>query len=110
MRGVYIAYAVVTWAYFGVAFTGYWAYGSNVESNILFSLEHPKGVIALASAMGTMSQPFAALHLMPFHIITLPAVRLCLSVTYDAITCIKEECTPNQLSHIQGPTHFVTHR
>ena len=24
MRGVYIAYGVVTWAYFGVAFTGYW--------------------------------------------------------------------------------------
>ena len=123
MRGVYIAYMVVSWAYFGVAFTGapyalealslavagnicclvfhlwtlkfvwrlhvclvplsgavhhatseqerqsfkrrpvaqphrrvasagYWAYGSSVQSNILFSLEHPKGVIALASAMG----------------------------------------------------------
>jgi len=63
MRGVYIAYAVVTWAYFGVAFTGYWAYGSNVESNILFSLENPRGVIALASAMGTISQPLAALYL-----------------------------------------------
>jgi len=51
MRGVYIAYAVVSWAYFGVAFTGYWAYGFNAASNILFSLEHPRGVIALASMM-----------------------------------------------------------
>ena len=28
------------------------AYGENVQSNILFTLTHPKGVIALASAMG----------------------------------------------------------
>jgi len=138
MRGVYIAYIVVSWAYFGVAFTGeprsrrcpvssyvlvcvclclpgansrcvcswpvghprcpaqgprkslceadgdaeqlstsseqftaltslnicgvaacagYWAYGNTVASNILFSLQHPKGVIALASAMGACCDP-----------------------------------------------------
>lgn len=34
-----------------VAFAGYWAYGSNVNENILFSLSHPRGVIALASTM-----------------------------------------------------------
>jgi amino acid permease len=51
MRGVYIAYAIVSWCYFSVAFSGYWAYGDTVQSNILFSLEHPAGVIALASAM-----------------------------------------------------------
>ena len=34
-----------------VAITGYWAYGLSVQSNILFSLMHPRGVIALASAM-----------------------------------------------------------
>lgn len=69
MRGVYIAYGVVTWSYFGVAFTGYWAYGSTVADNILFSLENPRGVIALASAMGMPSQPFPALYLTSFHII-----------------------------------------
>lgn len=51
MRGVYVAYAIVSWCYLSVAFTGYWAYGNTVQSNILFSLEHPRGVIALASAM-----------------------------------------------------------
>lgn len=30
---------------------GYWAYGSTVADNILFSLENPRGVISLASAM-----------------------------------------------------------
>jgi len=27
MRGVYVAYAVLTWCYFGVGITGYWAFG-----------------------------------------------------------------------------------
>jgi amino acid permease len=51
MRGVWVAYAIVSWCYFSVAFTGYWAYGNTVADNILFSLENPRGVIALASAM-----------------------------------------------------------
>ena len=34
MRRVYIAYGVVSWAYFGVAFTGYW-----VRALLLFTLQ-----------------------------------------------------------------------
>lgn len=30
---------------------GYWAYGRNVSENILFSLDHPRGIIALAAMM-----------------------------------------------------------
>lgn len=33
-----------------VAITGYWAYGNIVASNVLFSLQHLRGVISLASA------------------------------------------------------------
>lgn len=51
MNGVYIAYGIVSWCYFTVAFSGYWAYGFGAKDNILFTLEHPAGVIALASAM-----------------------------------------------------------
>eukprot|EP00208_Stichococcus_sp_RCC1054_P002184 CAMPEP_0206149468 /NCGR_PEP_ID=MMETSP1473-20131121/37794_1 /ASSEMBLY_ACC=CAM_ASM_001109 /TAXON_ID=1461547 /ORGANISM="Stichococcus sp, Strain RCC1054" /LENGTH=520 /DNA_ID=CAMNT_0053546931 /DNA_START=237 /DNA_END=1799 /DNA_ORIENTATION=- len=51
MNGVYIAYAIVSWCYFTVAFAGYWAYGFEVEDNILFSLTNPRGIISLASAM-----------------------------------------------------------
>lgn len=51
MRGVYIAYGVTAWCYTTVAFSGYWAYGATVKDNILFSLSHPRGVLALASAM-----------------------------------------------------------
>lgn len=38
-------------SFFGGAPAGYWAYGHTVNDNILFSLEHPRGVIALASMM-----------------------------------------------------------
>ena len=34
-----------------VAFAGYWAYGFDSKDNVLFTLKHPAGVIALASAM-----------------------------------------------------------
>lgn len=33
-----------------VAFSGYWAYGFDVTDNILLSLTHPAGVIALGAA------------------------------------------------------------
>lgn len=51
MRGVYFAYALVSWCYFGAAFAGYWAFGNKVQPNILYSLEHPRGVVALANLM-----------------------------------------------------------
>lgn len=51
MRGVYIAYAVVSWCYFGVTFAGYWAFGNKVADNILFSLDHPVWLISMASIM-----------------------------------------------------------
>lgn len=38
-------------SFFGGAIAGYWAYGHTVNDNILFSLDHPRGVIALASMM-----------------------------------------------------------
>mmetsp|Transcript_12306 Transcript_12306/g.37020 ORF Transcript_12306/g.37020 Transcript_12306/m.37020 type:complete len:193 (-) Transcript_12306:840-1418(-) len=51
MRGVYLAYVIVSYCYFGVAFCGYWAYGNQVQPNILFSLENPRGVVSLAAIM-----------------------------------------------------------
>ncbi len=33
---------------------GYWAFGNGVNSNILVSLEHPRGVVATASLMVTV--------------------------------------------------------
>jgi amino acid permease len=37
MNGVYIAYVIVAWCYFGVAFAGYWAFGNTVASNVLLT-------------------------------------------------------------------------
>ena len=36
--GVYVAYALVAYCYFGVSFTGYNAYGSTTGSQILYSV------------------------------------------------------------------------
>ncbi|KAK9806916.1 hypothetical protein WJX72_007358 [[Myrmecia] bisecta] len=38
MRGVYIAYIIVAWCYFGVAFAGYWAFGNKVADNVLLTM------------------------------------------------------------------------
>ncbi|XP_078166355.1 lysine histidine transporter 1-like isoform X3 [Carex rostrata] len=48
-RGVVVAYIVVALCYFPVALIGYWAFGNNVEDNILMSLEKPRWLIAMAN-------------------------------------------------------------
>lgn len=49
--GVYMAYALVAYCYFGVAFTGYNAFGVNTGDQILYSLGHPVWVVCVASVM-----------------------------------------------------------
>lgn len=46
-----LTFAMVLCSSFPFPFPGYWAYGHLVNDNILFSLEHPRGVIALAAMM-----------------------------------------------------------
>ena len=48
MRGVYLAYALVAYCYFTVAIVGYWAFGNDVQDNVLLSIKHPKWVVGLA--------------------------------------------------------------
>ncbi|KAG6472556.1 hypothetical protein ZIOFF_070022 [Zingiber officinale] len=45
-KGVIVAYIVVALCYFPVAFVGYWAFGNDVEDNILISLNRPRWLIA----------------------------------------------------------------
>lgn len=49
-KGVVVAYLVVAFCYFPVAFLGYWVYGKDVEDNILISLEKPRWLIVAANA------------------------------------------------------------
>lgn len=49
--GVYLAYALVAYCYFGVAFTGYNAFGSATQDQILYNLGHPVWVVCVASVM-----------------------------------------------------------
>jgi amino acid permease len=51
MFGVYIAYALVAYSYFGVAFSGYAAFGSATGSQIIYNLGHPIWVVCTASIM-----------------------------------------------------------
>lgn len=48
MRGVYMAYGLVAYCYFTVAFVGYWAFGNQVSDNVLLSIQHPKWAVSLA--------------------------------------------------------------
>ncbi|KAG6474343.1 hypothetical protein ZIOFF_068269 [Zingiber officinale] len=50
-KGVIVAYIVVALCYFPVAFVGYWAFGNDVEDNILISLNRPRWLIAMANMM-----------------------------------------------------------
>lgn len=47
--GALIAYIVVAFCYFPVAFIGYWAFGNSVEDNVLISLQKPVWIIAMAN-------------------------------------------------------------
>ena len=49
--GVWIAYALVAYCYFGVGFAGYHAFGSKTGSQIMYSLGHPIWVICVAEIM-----------------------------------------------------------
>lgn len=48
-RGVYIAYAIVAWCYFGVSYTGYHSYGNIVKDSVLASISGPKWMLAMAN-------------------------------------------------------------
>ena len=50
MAGVYAAYVVVVLAYFGVAVTGYAAFGDAVNADVLLSVQHPAWLISAANS------------------------------------------------------------
>jgi amino acid permease len=50
-RGVVVAYIMVAICYFPVSFIGYWAFGNQVDDNILITLDNPKWLISLANMM-----------------------------------------------------------
>lgn len=50
-KGVIVAYAVVALCYLSVAASGFWAFGTHVEDDVLISLEEPKWLIAVANFM-----------------------------------------------------------
>ena len=49
--GVTVAYFLVAYCYFGVAYTGYYAFGNSVGDQILYTLGHPVWVVCVASVM-----------------------------------------------------------
>ncbi|KAK9826733.1 hypothetical protein WJX81_002553 [Elliptochloris bilobata] len=51
MKGVYVAYVVVLWCYFSVSIAGYWAFGYDVQDNILQTVGKPKWLIVMANLM-----------------------------------------------------------
>uniref|UniRef100_A0A804PR52 Amino acid transporter transmembrane domain-containing protein n=2 Tax=Zea mays TaxID=4577 RepID=A0A804PR52_MAIZE len=50
-KGAIVAYAIVAACYFPASLVGYWAFGNQVNDNVLVSLSKPKWLIALANMM-----------------------------------------------------------
>ncbi|XP_062196600.1 lysine histidine transporter 1-like isoform X1 [Phragmites australis] len=50
-RGVVVAYIVVALCYFPVSLVGYWAFGNQVDDDILVTLSKPRWLIAVANMM-----------------------------------------------------------
>ncbi|KAL2932220.1 Lysine histidine transporter 1, partial [Bienertia sinuspersici] len=48
-KGSLLAYIIIALCYFPVAFVGYYAFGENVDDNVLLSLEKPIWLIATAN-------------------------------------------------------------
>ncbi|KAK9809609.1 hypothetical protein WJX73_007377 [Symbiochloris irregularis] len=49
MLGVYVAYTIVFYCYIGVGFTGYYAFGNQTGSQIIYSIGHPIWLTIFAS-------------------------------------------------------------
>jgi amino acid permease len=50
-RGVLVAYGVVAACYFPVAIVGYWAFGNQVQDNIITFVAKPVWLVAIANLM-----------------------------------------------------------
>jgi hypothetical protein len=48
-KGVSAAYTIIVMSYWTLAFTGYWAFGSEVQPYILSSLTAPRWVLVMAN-------------------------------------------------------------
>ncbi|KAK4273073.1 hypothetical protein QN277_021540 [Acacia crassicarpa] len=48
-KGISAAYSVIVLSYWQLAFSGYWAFGSEVETNILASLSNPEWTVIMAN-------------------------------------------------------------
>lgn len=50
-KGCVVAYLIVAFCYITVAVSGYWAFGAEVEDDVLISLKHPAWLIAFGNFM-----------------------------------------------------------
>jgi amino acid permease len=50
-KGVIVAYVVIAACYLPVALVGYWAFGNDVDENILITLNRSRWLIAAANMM-----------------------------------------------------------
>ena len=51
MKGIYLAYALIIAAYFGVSIAGFGAFGNTINPDILLSIQNPQWLIKLANLM-----------------------------------------------------------
>lgn len=50
-RGAAVSYFIVIACYISVAISGFWAFGNDVDDDVLITLQHPPWLIAIANFM-----------------------------------------------------------
>ncbi|MED6205100.1 hypothetical protein PIB30_015011 [Stylosanthes scabra] len=95
-RGVVSAYSIVIVCYLAVAVSGYWAFGSAVEDDVLISLEHPFWLIAVANLM-------VFVHVIgSFQVFAMPVFD-----TIESLLVQKYKFTPSRTLRLIARTLFV---
>ena len=90
--GVWIAYLLVAYCYWGVGFAGYHAFGNKTGSQIMYSLGHPIWVICLAEIM-IIVHVFGSFQVNYFAPLSLPWPNN--SVPSCCLTALALHCAPS---------------
>lgn len=95
-RGVILAYILVAYCYFGVAFAGYWAFGNSVGSNVLLTVGKPKWIVATGNFM-------VFIHVLgSYQIYSMPVFDM-----IEYVLIMKIKLTPGALLRIVERTLYV---
>ncbi|KAL2928678.1 Lysine histidine transporter 1 [Bienertia sinuspersici] len=95
-KGSLLAYIIIGLCYFPVAFVGYYAFGNNVEDNVLLSLEKPIWLIAAANI-------FVVIHVIgSYQVYAMPIFDM-----LESFLVLRMKCRPTRMLRIVTRYFYV---